>query len=182
MQKWQRVGTDKTEKVGWRWLVHKKFRLPNGYEGVFTTLDSVGKKYACVIALTKQNEVIIVRQFRPGPEAIFDEVIGGAVEDGEVPLEAAKRELAEEAGYRVGAIECIGSAFKDSYTNGYYYFYLAFNCEPLASGNNPDISENIEVRKISIDQLIKNAKIGRMSDPQAVLMAYDRLMEIKKGE
>jgi 8-oxo-dGTP pyrophosphatase MutT (NUDIX family) len=166
MQKWQRVGTDKTEKVGWRWLVHKKFRLPNGYEGVFTTLDRVGKKYACVIALTKQNEVIIVRQFRPGPEAIFDEVIGGAVEDGEVPLEAAKRELAEEAGYRVG----------------YYYFYLALNCEPLARGNNPDISESIEVRKISINQLIKNAKIGRMSDPQAVLMAYDRLMEIKKGE
>lgn len=52
-----------------------------------------------VIALTPKGEVVLIRQFRHGTSDITLEIPGGMVEEGEDPLETAKRELAEETGF-----------------------------------------------------------------------------------
>ena len=57
-----------------------------------------------VFALTTSNQVILARQFRPGPNAVLDELPGGAIEGGETPEQAGERELLEETGYR-GKVE-----------------------------------------------------------------------------
>lgn len=52
-----------------------------------------------VIALTPQDEVVMIRQFRHGTGEITLEIPGGMIDAGEPPLEAAKRELQEETGF-----------------------------------------------------------------------------------
>lgn len=52
-----------------------------------------------VVALTGDNRVLLIRQYRAGTRSITTEIPGGTVDPGETPLEAARRELLEETGY-----------------------------------------------------------------------------------
>ena len=65
--------------------------------------------YAAVVALTEQNDVLIVRQYRPAVEHLTLELPSGLVDPGETPAEAATRDLLEETGYAAGDLELLGS-------------------------------------------------------------------------
>src|SRR5688572_29527833 len=52
-----------------------------------------------VIALTKDDRVVLIRQFRPGTATVCLEIPGGMIDEGEAPATAAARELEEETGY-----------------------------------------------------------------------------------
>ncbi|MBJ18940.1 MAG: NUDIX hydrolase [bacterium] len=62
-----------------------------------------------VVALTAQDELVMIRQFRHGSRVVTLEVPGGLVDPGETPAIAAGRELFEETGYRAGRLESLGS-------------------------------------------------------------------------
>jgi ADP-ribose pyrophosphatase len=62
-----------------------------------------------IVALTPQNEVVMVRQQRHGIGASTLELPGGMIDPGDAsPLEAARRELLEETGYRAAHVEPLG--------------------------------------------------------------------------
>ena len=73
----------------------------------FTTLD--GADWVNVIALTRDNDVVLIRQFRFGTEAVTLEIPGGVVERGEDPLAAGIRECREESGYAASRWEVLGA-------------------------------------------------------------------------
>ncbi|MBV7332654.1 NUDIX hydrolase [Chloroflexi bacterium TSY] len=67
-----------------------------------------GRGSASVLAFTKQNQVVLTRQYRhPHRRTIFDLPAGG-IQEGETPQQAALRELAEETGYQAKTIEKLG--------------------------------------------------------------------------
>lgn len=171
---------ERIQKVGYKRVTLKDFELPNGSVAEFTTWGTKTNNVA-VIALTASGKVVVARQFRPGPESILDELPGGAVETGEDPAIAAARELLEETGYASNQpLEALGVACRDAYTNELSHYFLARNCIQTAE-QALDEHEFVDIAEITIGQLIKNAKTGKMSDAVAVLMAYDQLRELQRG-
>jgi len=176
VQPWKRVEPTVVTKIDYRHMVVKSFMVPGNPKPVTrATMLHEGATFAGVIALTPDNQVIIARQFRPGPEKIMEEIPGGGVEPGEDPRSAVLRELQEETGYVPGAIELLGVSSRESYTNGNWYYYFATDCTLSPGGTHLDEDEQVEVRLISIREFIENAKQNKMTDQAAVLYAYDRL-------
>ena len=69
---------------------------PNGEEGKYATVrlaDGAG-----VLALDDEGFVYLVKEFRYALGREDAEIVGGAIDEGEEPLEAARRELREELG------------------------------------------------------------------------------------
>ncbi len=175
MQAWKRIEPTVYHKVGWRRITTKTFLLPDGQKHTFDVMYLDGQQFACIVALTKDRQVVIARQFRPGPEKVMDDLPGGFVDKGENPEAAAKRELLEETGYQAGNMTYLGAFHKDVYMNATWHAFLATDCVKVTDDLQLDSGEQVEVDLISIDRLIENATHDRMQDHAAVLMAYDTL-------
>lgn len=176
---WRRIEPTTVDKIGYRTIVGKTFEMPDGATAVFHTMHPEGTHLVNAVALTPDNQVILVRQFRAGPEKIMHELPGGFVDEGEEPVEAVIRELMEETGYVPGEIEELGTTQKDAYLNGTWHGFFMTNCE-LKGIQELDEGEHIEVELVSIDQLLEHARNGDMTDTHTVLLAYERLLKLKE--
>jgi ADP-ribose pyrophosphatase len=178
METWSRKDNPEEIKVGWRHLVRKVFSDPNGMEREYYTKERIGSIAIATIALTSQNRVIVAEQFRPGPEEVLEELPGGGHEPGESLELAARRELHEETGYAPGQMEYLGKVYKDAYTNTAWHFFLARDCVKDGDQHTDD-GEFINVKEISIAQLFENARNAKMTDTDAVFLAYEKLKELE---
>ncbi len=96
-----------------------------------------------IVALDEQDRVLLVRQYRKAVEQYLDEIPAGSMDAGEEPLEAARRELAEETGYRARDWKLICRFYSaPGFTEEEMYLYLATGLE--AGQDNPDEDEIIE--------------------------------------
>lgn len=169
---WKKLRETHT-KVGYRTIVNKFFEMPDGKEAEFNIIDSSGA--AGVIALTKDNHVIIAKQYRPGPERVMDELPGGAIDPGESPLAAAKRELLEETGYTPGEMIHLATIARDAYMNGLWHYYLALDCEESSDERHNDEYEFIEIVKLPLKQFYGSILEGNVSDAAGALFAIREL-------
>jgi ADP-ribose pyrophosphatase len=95
--------------------------IPNYY-----VRESAG--FVIVFALTTEREVILVRQYRYGADAIHLELPAGTIDEGEDPRDCAIRELAEETGYESNDVQLIGSyRAEPARSTAFAYMYLATN-------------------------------------------------------
>lgn len=115
----------------------------NGQEIGFFLIDTFD--WVNIVAFTPNRELIVIRQYRQGPEAVTLEVPGGVVDPGEDPADAARRELREESGYAATTMTLIGSVNPNPalFSNRCSVF-LAEGCEP-AGELQMDPGEDIEV-------------------------------------
>lgn len=84
------------------WFSLEEKQLSSGGEPYFTLNCA---DYLSIVALNSNDELVLVRQYRPAVEAYTLELPGGHVELGETPLAGAARELTEETGYIANTIE-----------------------------------------------------------------------------
>jgi ADP-ribose pyrophosphatase len=115
--------------------------------------------YAAVVAITEDNKVLIVRQYRPAVERYTLELPSGLVDPGETPVEAAGRELLEETGYEAGALEDLGPMLTDNgRLDNHIYGCVATGARPVP-GRAPE--EGIEVLTWPLDELARATADGR---------------------
>lgn len=181
LQPWKRVGPTNVRKVGYLTITDKHFVQPSGLEVEWTIMNDDAWAGACAIVITTEGKVVLARQFRAGPERIMDELPGGILDPGETPEQCVVREVAEEVGYKPGKIEYLGVNYYSAAVNGKRHSFLFTDCIPTTEGAQPTPDEDIELRFVTIDELLAIAKRGLMTDPGGVLMAYDKLMELKES-
>ncbi|MDQ3131691.1 MAG: NUDIX hydrolase [Acidobacteriota bacterium] len=115
-----------------------------------------------VIALTRQQKVVLIEQFRHGIEEITLEIPGGMIDENESPEKAARRELTEETGYSSENFVFLGKSHPNpAISNNTIFHFLALDCEKKAK-TKFDEHESIVTKSFpvtEIEKLIKEEKI-----------------------
>lgn len=139
--------------------------------------------WVTAVALTKENKVVMVRQYRHALGETIIEIPGGCVDATDESLEkACARELLEETGYRFESFEflCRTSA-NPSTNNNLMHIFLATGGE-FVKEQQLDEAEDIEVLLFSIDevkQLIRQNKLIQSMHVTALLYAFEKLGILK---
>lgn len=147
------------------------FEMPNGEEKDFY-IKQEGPAVA-VLALDKDQKVILAKQFRPGPQKIFYELPGGYLDQDEKPEVSGARELKEETGYE-GDIEFVGTVYDDAYSTMKRYCFVVTNCEKK-SEQELDDGEHVEVATKTLAEFRDILRSGEMTDVEVGYLCLDHL-------
>ena len=106
-----------------------------------------------VVAITKEDEMVLVRQYRHGLGRTCFELVAGCVEKGEEPMKAAQRELEEETGFTGGEwTEIMTFTCNASAMNNLSHSFLAVGVERTKQ-QHLDATEDIEVYTFSKEEV-----------------------------
>ncbi len=123
---------------------------------------------ACVVPLTDQLEVLMVRQFRYPFGEVTLEIPAGKLEYGEDPKECAVRELSEEVGAAASQICSLGSLYPTpAYNKEIIHMYLATGLQ--FTQQHPDEDEFLDVVKIPLEKAIRLVMQNRIPDAKTQL-------------
>lgn len=172
VKEWEELGrTELCKKYG-RGIDLVKFRMPDGVERDFS-LITAGRSVA-ILALTEKNEVILARQFRPGPKKTLLELPGGGADKDEDYEVAAARELLEETGYQAKEVKYVGSSWMTAYSGWKGNICVALDCKKVAEPKL-DEGEFVETVLMSLAEFREHIKTGEMTDVANAYMALDYL-------
>lgn len=116
------------------------------------------------IALTRENKIILVRQYRHGGDIVSLEIPGGVIDGDEDSEVAIRRELLEETGYSFDSAELVATLYPNPATaNNQTFTYLLRNGVKTHE-QHLDEHEFLAVEEYSIEevkQLLKDNKIDQ---------------------
>lgn len=131
-----------------------------GKEGDFYVIDT--NDWVNVIALTQNEEVILVKQYRHGIDAMSLEIPGGVIDSGEESFAAAQRELEEETGFVSKKWTYLGkSSSNAAIMNNFTHTWLAEECEQKST-QSLDEHEEIEISRLPKAEFFKAIKNGEI--------------------
>jgi ADP-ribose pyrophosphatase len=134
--------------------------------------------FCIIFALTPDDDVLLVRQYKHGARQIITELPAGMIDAGEPPASCAARELTEETGYTGSAPEFVRTFLADP-TNATAHFHLFVVRDAVCTHSQQfDVTEDIEVRRAPVDEVRAMALDGRIagaSQVAAVLVSLNYL-------
>ena len=151
---------------------HDTIKAPNGHICDYDFIRHHGA--AAVLPIMDDGRILLVRQYRNAIDRFALEVPAGGLDGPDEPtIDAAKRELAEEAGYESDDISFLVSIYPTvAYGNEKIDIYLAKGLKKVKRDLDPD--EYINVEAWDLDELAKLIFEGKIQDAKTVsaVMAY----------
>ncbi len=135
-----------------------------------------------VVAITAENKVLMVRQYRHAAGVVSTEIPGGVIDGDEQPHDAARRELLEETGYQFDDIELLAKVHPNPATaNNVTHLFLARGGTKVA-GQALDEHEELVVEErtlAEVKQLLLENKITQSLHCTALFFALVKLGELR---
>jgi 8-oxo-dGTP pyrophosphatase MutT (NUDIX family) len=137
------------------------------------------KDWVNVVALTPEEKLVVVRQFRFGTGLLSLEIPAGLVDPGETPLQAARRELREETGYTAEKWTALGWSYANpAFLTNRAHTFLARGLR-RAGAPNPEEGEDIEVSEITPAEARQAIRDERMRNTMT-LLALSRVFDLRE--
>jgi len=139
---------------------------PAGYEIKRLIVHHHGS--AVILPVDSKGRILLVRQYRLAARKYLWELPAGRIEDGERPLDAAKRELAEETGYQAGEWTRIASFYPSpGFLSEKMSVYVARELETCEC--EPDFDEHISSRWFTLKTLSGLIEKGKLEDGKTLV-------------
>ena len=122
-----------------------------------------------VTAITEDNEVVMVRQYRPGRNEVAYELPGGMMDEGESSLETARRELLEETGFVADHFEELARTAVNPANHTNQSISILATGARRTGEQQLDTTEDIEVSVIPWEEVMRMLRDNEF--PQAMHVA-----------
>ncbi|MGV3263283.1 NUDIX hydrolase [Cytobacillus pseudoceanisediminis] len=154
--------------------------LPNGKTSKREIIKHPGA--VAVLAVTEDNKIVLVEQYRKALDKIIAEIPAGKLEAGEEPRVCAERELEEETGYGCTEMEWLISFYTSpGFADELVHLYIAKGLMKKENAASPDEDEFVNLMEVTLDEAISLLKQQRIYDAKtAYAIQYLQLQEAQK--
>ncbi|MCX7985082.1 MAG: NUDIX hydrolase [Bacteroidetes bacterium] len=165
LKRWKKISEQLVYTNNWWKYKRDEFLLPNGKRGEYHYVFTNGA--SMIVPLFPDGQLLFVKQYRYLNDRESLEFPCGGVKDGQTYEETAIHELAEEAGYKAGKMEYIGSFNPyNGVTNEICRIYLATELEPVSS--TPDETEEFEKIVLFPNEIDRKIAEGEIWDGMTI--------------
>lgn len=147
-------------------FLQDEVELPNGLK---TYRDIVRHPGAvAIVPVLPDGRIVLVRQYRYAAGKPLLEIPAGTLEEGEDPLECARRELKEETGYEGSELTAILSCYMaPGYSDEVIHFFEAGGLREV--GMSPEEDESIEVEVYEIGEITRMIEENIIEDAKTII-------------
>lgn len=167
---WKTLSSQSKYKNAWISVREDQVIRPDGTPGIYGVVET--KVATGVIALTPDNQIYLVGQYRYPVNVYSWEIVEGGAELDEEPILGAKRELREEAGLTASEWQQLGGPvhLSNCYSAETAYLYLARRLTQV--GSSPDGTEMLEVRKVPFHEALEMVDTGLITDAMSIIAIF----------
>jgi ADP-ribose pyrophosphatase len=179
MKSWEIISRKKIfDAPSFLTLYRETVRLENGNViDDYYTIDL--RDFAEIFGMVNSDEVLAIRHYKHGAKRINIGLPSGYIDDGELALSAAKRELLEETGYTADTWLFLGSYVVDGNRGcGHVHVFFATDLIKIQEPD-PDDLEIMTVEKISVNRLQEALMRGEVATLGAAIGISLGLLMIK---
>lgn len=176
---WRTLKTREVYDNNWIKVREDEVTRPDGERGIYGVVHY--KNIAVGVLAVEDDSIFLVGQYRYVLDQYSWEIPEGGCPEGEDILCAAQRELEEETGLRAASWELMGRAFlSNSVTDELAVWFLATE---LTQGKyHPEGTEQINVRRVRLDEVLRMALAGEITDALSLLAIMDYRIKMLADE
>ena len=164
---WKTLSTKTIYENDWIRLREDQVIRPDGNPGIYSVVET--RIATGVIAINSNNEIYLVGQYRYPTKVYSWEIIEGGSDKNESAINAAKRELREEAGIVANSWKQLGDEIHLSNCHSSEVGYL-FIAKELEFGEaSPDETEVLSIKKVSLEQALEMVTSGEIKDAMSII-------------
>ena len=154
--------------------------LPNGKQAKREIVKHPGA--VAILALTNDNKIIMVEQYRKALERTIVEIPAGKLEKGEEPTCCARRELEEETGYVCESVQLLTSFYTSpGFADEIIHVFLAKGLTKKENSAAMDEDEFVNLEELTLEEALQYVKEQKINDAKTIYaVQYLQLQEALK--